>query len=323
MLERATIDEVTRRIDEAARRAPGGAIAFDGDGTLWSGDIGEEFFAAVLESGRLSEVAREPLAREAAEHGLSSAGAAEELARRIHAAYLGGAFPEERVCEIMTWVTAGWTVAELDAFAAELASSIGLEGRLHGEAVAIVRWAESRGLPVHLVSASPRAVVERAARVVGIDPSRVSASREAVEAERVCAAVVRPIPYGPGKVTRLRERLGARPLYAAFGDNVFDVAMLRASSVPVAVRPKARLVERAFEVPGLVRLEMPTNQALYRRRQTLHHENRVSGRAKRRQRGADRRRASDAARWSTSARTTGAGKGPGGVSATTGAGGAR
>ena len=69
------------------------------------------------------------------------------------------------------------------------------------------------------------------------------------------AGVERPIPYGPGKVTRLREHLGAeRSLYAAFGDNVFDVALLSTARVPVAVRPKPRLRAQAAQVPGLVEL---------------------------------------------------------------------
>jgi phosphoserine phosphatase len=54
---------------------------------------------------------------------------------------------------------------------------------------------------------------------------------------------------------RLRERIGAgMALYAAFGDNAFDVALLAGAQVSVAVRPKARLRERAGEVPGLVEL---------------------------------------------------------------------
>ena len=67
------------------------------------------------------------------------------------------------------------------------------------------------------------------------------------------AAVEAPIPYGPGKVHALRERIGAsRPLYAAFGDNAFDVALLNEAFIPVAVRPKPRLRERAAEVQNLV-----------------------------------------------------------------------
>jgi phosphoserine phosphatase len=68
------------------------------------------------------------------------------------------------------------------------------------------------------------------------------------------AEVDRPIPYGDGKVRAIRGAIGARPLYAAFGDNGFDVAMLSEARVPVAVRPKDRLRERANEVPGLVEI---------------------------------------------------------------------
>lgn len=258
MIPEATMDEVTARIAEAVRRAPGGAVAFDGDGTLWSGDVGEDFFAAVLGSGRVTTLAREALAREAREHGLDDLGSAEDLAHRIHAAYLGGAFPEERVCEIMTWIVAGWSFAEVDAFCAAVVERVGLAARLHAEAIAVVRWVEGLGVPVHLVSASPRSIVLAAARVVGIDAARVVAAREREGAGggagqgTVDAAVLRPIPYGTGKVTRLREQLGPRPLYAAFGDNAFDAAMLREAHVPVAVRPKPRLVDRAGEIPGLV-----------------------------------------------------------------------
>lgn len=251
----ATVAEVKSRIEAAIDRAPGGAVAFDGDGTLWSGDVGEDFFHAILASGRITERARVALVAEATAHDLSPEGSGVELARRLHEAYLASAFPEERMCEVMTWVTAGWTLGEQQAFAAGVIASVGLSDRLHAEALVLVRWAEERGLPVHLVSASPRAIVVEAAKVVGIDPSRIAAAREAVVGAQVDAAVVRPIPYGPGKVARLREQLGQRPLYAAFGDNVFDAAMLREASVPVAIRPKPRLVAKAHEVPDLVVLE--------------------------------------------------------------------
>jgi phosphoserine phosphatase len=67
--------------------------------------------------------------------------------------------------------------------------------------------------------------------------------------------VHRPIPYAGGKVANLRARLGpTRPLYAAFGDNAFDIALLSEAFIPVAVRPKPRLRERAGEVKKLVEI---------------------------------------------------------------------
>ena len=92
---------------------------------------------------------------------------------------------------------------------------------------------------------------------MGIDVANVTAVRERVsEGGIVECGVHRPITYGEGKVTNLRARLGpTRKLYAAFGDNAFDVALLNAAQHPVAVRPKMRLLERRSEVPGLVVLQ--------------------------------------------------------------------
>jgi phosphoserine phosphatase len=242
-------------IEALAQRAPGGAIAFDGDGTLWAGDIGDDYFTAILEHGVL-DVAREALVREAEREGVDSRGTPREIAHRIHAAYLAGAFPEERVCEIMTWVSAGRERAELDSFCAGVLERVGLRERFHREALSVLEHARRVGWAVYVVSASPRAMVGQAARLLGIAPEHTVAVGEVFD-ERgvVTCAVERPIPYGPGKVSRLRDKIGARPLYAAFGDNAFDVPLLREASVRLAVRPKARLLDRAAEVPGLMVLE--------------------------------------------------------------------
>lgn len=252
----ASIQEVLSSIEAHALESPGGAIAFDGDGTLWSGDIGEDFFEALLTRGPLTPVASAALAREAESGGIDAGGDGVSVARRIHAAYLAGTFSEERACEIMAWAFAGWTKPDVDAFALRVLKDVGLASRLHGESVAIVEWARARNLPVYLVSASPRAIVEQAAKLVRIDLACVVSATEQCDAKGIVeAAVVRPIPYGPGKVSHLQGKLKKRVLYAAFGDNAFDVPMLLHAKTPVAIRPKARLVSRAAEVPGLVTLE--------------------------------------------------------------------
>lgn len=254
-VQTATVAETIARIDREARET-GGAIASDGDGTLWSGDIGEDFFAALLEQRRLKPAVHEALVREAREQSLDASGDAVAVAHRIHAAYLGGTFPEERVCEIMTWATAGSSRADMDRFAQDVIRAVDLEKRLHREAIAILEHARSKNIDVYLVSASPRPIVLAAAEIIGIPFTNVVAATERIDDSGIVLGEVdRPIPYGDGKVTRLREKLGARPLYAAMGDNAFDVALLSASRVPIAIRPKARLVERATEVNGLVTLE--------------------------------------------------------------------
>ena len=62
--------------------------------------------------------------------------------------------------------------------------------------------------------------------------------------------VIRPIPYGPGKLTQLEQHLEGRTLLAAFGDNIFDVPMLEAARVAVAVAPKQRLLAELERRPA-------------------------------------------------------------------------
>ena len=248
-------DDVWARIESIARARPGGVIATDGDGTLWSGDVGEDLFHAFLEYGRVEPPALEALRTEARDHRLSDAGSGVDVARRIYSAYLEGRYPEEALCELMAWCFGGWTSEELRGFARDVVARGGLSARLHGEIVRVLDRARSAGVAIVLVSASPRAVVVEAGSRVGIGEDYVVAASPPVEAGVVRAEVARPIPYGDGKVTRLRERIGSeREVYAAFGDNSFDVALLASARVRVAVRPKARLRARAHEVEGIVEL---------------------------------------------------------------------
>jgi phosphoserine phosphatase len=248
--------EIRSRVLEARAREPGGVLAFDGDGTLWSGDVGEDVFHAMLAHGRFEPPAHEELRRAAAGFGISEADSGRTIAHRLYAEYQAQRYPEERICELMAWGCAGWTHQEVDRFALDVVERGGLAARLHDEAVGVLAWARGEGIEVFLVSASPRAVVEQAARTVGVDGAHVLAATPMYdEAGVMLASVERPIPYGPGKVSRLRERIGDRPLYAAFGDNVFDIPMLCEARVAVAVRPKPRLLEREGEVVGLVQIE--------------------------------------------------------------------
>ncbi len=251
-----TAAEVIERIGTELAKDPSGVVAFDGDGTLWSGDIGEDFFHALLEDGRILKVALDALVREAQSEQLDAQGGGVELARRIYDSYVAGRFPEERACEIMTWAFAGWHAPEMDAFAARVVAKVDLRARLHAETMRIVEWAREEGVATYLVSASPRAVVEQAARVVGIDVANVvSATEERDASDRVRPSVIRPIPYGPGKVLHLRRKIVTRPLVAAFGDNVFDIPMLHDATLGVAIRPKPRLLARANELAEVVVLE--------------------------------------------------------------------
>ena len=255
MLPVLSAADLITRIAAAHRALPDGVIASDGDGTLWDGDVGEDFFHGLVAHGGFREPACTQMRIDARAHGIASDGSGKELAARVYDEYLAGRFPEEHVCELMTWAFAGWTAAEVDAFAADVLARASLASRLHREVQHVIAWAREHGIEVFLVSASPRAIVEHAGRAVGFDDAHIVAALPRYEAGRMVADVERPIPYGPGKVTRLRETIGAhRPLLAAFGDNAFDIALLSEAFIPVAVRPKPRLRERAAEVKKLVEI---------------------------------------------------------------------
>jgi phosphatidylglycerophosphatase C len=228
----------------------------DGDGTLWSGDVGEDLFHAFLQQGRVEATALEAMRVEARDHTLSDAGSGPDIARRIYAAYREGRFPEERMCELMTWCFAGWTRTEVRAFAREVVEKGGLASRLHNEVLRLLEQIRQAAIEVVVVSASPIDVVIEAAARVGFAESSVIAARPQFERQVMLADVQRPIPYAAGKVARLREHIGpTRTIYAAFGDNAFDVALLASARIGVAVRPKAQLRERAREVQDLVELD--------------------------------------------------------------------
>jgi phosphoserine phosphatase len=245
MLPVLSAAELITRIAAAHRALPDGVIASDGDGTLWDGDVGEDFFYGLVAHGDLREPACTQMRIDARAHGIAvdGLGSGKELAARIYDEYLAGRFPEERVCELMTWAFAGWTAAEVDAFAADVIARGSLASRLHREVQHVLAWAREQGIEVFLVSASPRAIIEHAGRAVGFDDAHMVAALPRYEAGRMVADVERPIPFG-----------AHRPLLAAFGDNAFDIAMLSQASVPIAVRPKPKLLGRAVEVQKLVEI---------------------------------------------------------------------
>jgi phosphatidylglycerophosphatase C len=254
-----TGDAIRARIVEARAASDERAgIAFDGDGTLWSGDVAEDYFYGLLDLAGVRPEAVEALRADVREFELGpelmNEPDAVKLARGLYAAYLAGRYPEERTCEMMAWIYAGWRRADVEAFARRLTADRGVADRIHAEVRAVVLWARAEGLRTILVSASPREIVVAAGAIVGFEPKDIVAADVVYEDDVMRARVVRPIPYGPGKVRGVRSLLGDGVLLAAFGDNAFDLAMLGEAKVPVAVRPKTRLRDRAHEVPLLVEL---------------------------------------------------------------------
>lgn len=231
-------------------------IAFDGDGTLWSGDVGEDLMHAALRESFLLEDALPNLLAEAERHRvpLGAAEGPNGVAAALIAAYLDGRYPERETCAMMTWCYAGRSLAELEALARATLERENLAGRLHAELAPILDWCDSQRIRRVLVSASPRVVVEQAGALRGFAPADIAAATPATAAGRVLPQLDGAVPYAEAKLSAGRALFGEARWLAAFGDNVFDIEMLTTAEVGVAVRPKPRL-EKQLPALGLRQLE--------------------------------------------------------------------
>jgi phosphatidylglycerophosphatase C len=230
---------------------PSGVVmAFDGDGTLWSGDVGEDLFRAALRDNFLVEAALPALLAEAEQHHITLNGAsdANAVAGVLVAAYLAGKYPERETCAMMTWSYAGRALSDVQALAASVLKEENLASRLHAEIAPILEWSRARGIRNVLVSASPRVVVQPAGAFWGFAPNDVAAATPAVADGQIQPRLAAPVPYAEAKLSAGRGLFGEARWLAAFGDNVFDIDMLTTAEVGVAVRPKPKL---ASEVAAL------------------------------------------------------------------------
>ncbi len=234
-------------------RVPGeSALVFDGDGTLWAGDVSEDTFHYAITRGLLRQDARAALEADARAHGLKPAGTASEIAGASFEAYRAGRYPERDVCAMMTWCYAGFTATELAELARAAFAESGLASRLNRALEPVVEWARVSGLRVVIVSASPRGIVEEAGALWSFSPGDIAASTPAMGAARIAPRLAGDVPYAEHKIPAARSVIDRADWLASFGDNLFDEAMLLEARVGVAVRPKPALRARLPGLPGIV-----------------------------------------------------------------------
>jgi phosphoserine phosphatase len=256
-LEVVTIDErrLLARLASLAETSQNGLLAFDGDGTLWSGDVGEDVFHEAVNAGLLREEAQEGLVLEATAHAIDTRGTPSEIAARLFEAYLAGAYPERDVCAMMTWCYAGFSRDELLELVRHAFARADLADRLHRELAPVLDSAREARLRIAVVSASPQLIVEEAVSLWGVTPQSVTASRPAFANDRIAPRLASPVPYAEAKPAALLGLVPDHQLLAAFGDNVFDIELLKSAKIGVAVRPKPALRMRLPELRDIVVLE--------------------------------------------------------------------
>ncbi|MEI9948191.1 MAG: HAD family hydrolase [Pseudomonadota bacterium] len=227
------------------------ALAFDADGTLWSGDVGDDVFRFAVGHGRLREAARAEIDQQARSRGFECFTDVNATAKQLFDAYLAGRYPEREICELMTWCFAGYTLPEMTDLAREALAVAQHAQRLHEELRPILDFARNNGLRTIVISASPRATVELAASAWGFAAHDIAASTPRVVSGVIAPGMASALPYGAGKCVAGRALLGTLHWLGAFGDNVFDLEMLREAELGVAVRPKPALRARLGEIPGV------------------------------------------------------------------------
>lgn len=263
-IPRVTTDEVLERLQQAfeawPREAGAPALATDADHTLWDGDVGFDIFEALLAERAARPAVRDALRREADACGAAYAADddAPALAAALYEAYKDGRYAEDRAFAMMAWAFAGWTEAELAAFAEQVFQARGLDARLRPGMRAVLDWARARGVNILVVSASPQLVVERGVARLGVAPGEVRAMQPRVEAGVIQPELAAPATYGEGKVQAVRRAVGqGARLIAGFGDSAYDAPMMRLAAVPVAVTPGLKLLALCPTIPGVVILDRP------------------------------------------------------------------
>jgi len=206
-----------RVIDETAGESRRVAT-FDGDNTLWDGDIGEAFLRWLIAGGHLL--------------GVDGIDVWEEYEARVAADRVAGY---------------GWAVQVMQGLP---------EDRLRGWARqfsyswpawrdgmrAVVKFLDDSGVEVWIVSASGLLVVHEAAPYMGISQEMTLGMEVEVADGLLTDRLKTPMTANAGKVAKIQEAIGVRPI-AAFGDSRGDLEMLDYATQAFVVGQRSRTNE--------------------------------------------------------------------------------
>ena len=193
--------------------------AFDCDGTLWSGDVGEAFFDWELSRNGFIP---EPVAR---------------AIRARHKDYKAGKVDEATMCGEMVTMHAGMTDSALRQAAEEFFPRIA--ANIFPELKELIGRLHAAGCEVWAVSSSNQWVIEAGAKHFGIPRTRILAAEVEV-VDGVATDRLLRVPSGSGKPQALREVVKS-DVDAAFGNSRWDAEMLAMAKHAFAVNPNLDL----------------------------------------------------------------------------------
>jgi phosphoserine phosphatase len=205
-------------VESVARLKPRVA-AFDCDGTLWSGDAGEGFFAWELKQGLVSEEVQ-------------------RWARARHADYRAGNVPEGIMCGEMVTMHHGMR-EDVVQQAADAWFPQGIAAGIFPEMRELVRRLRDAGCDVWAVSSSNVWVIRAGMPYFDIPSDHILAAETAVEHGIILDRLIR-VPNGTGKSEAIRDVITVAP-DCAFGNSIWDREMLAMSKHPFAINPNPDL----------------------------------------------------------------------------------
>jgi phosphatidylglycerophosphatase C len=209
--------EILSVVEEVARQGSLAAAAFDADGTVWTGDFGEELLRDLAARGRL--IGQPP-------------GDPHAIYERL--------FVEDppRAFAYCVEVMRGLKVSDVERWSDDLYDSH-FAARVFPSVRKMIDLLRKAGVAVYLVSASTAVTIRRAAMRLGLDPALALAVEGRIDSQaRYSGEVIAPVTTGQGKVEALKGRLGQRRLSLAVGNSLFDREMLELAQRAVVVAPR-------------------------------------------------------------------------------------
>jgi HAD superfamily phosphoserine phosphatase-like hydrolase len=217
---------VTNQFLDSIIRLNPEVAAFDCDGTLWSGDVGERFFDWELRDG-----------------GIVSA-ALDRPMRERHAAYKRGEVDETTMCGEMVTMHQGISEENLTSAAGRFFDEFFVE-QIFPEMRELVRRLQENGCEIWTVSSSNEWVIRAGMKYFGIPESRVLAAKVEIDGGGATDRLI-SVPSGTGKPEALREAV-KKEIDVAFGNSCWDTEMLGMAKHAVAVNPNLDLEAVARE----------------------------------------------------------------------------
>jgi len=213
------IDPASQKFVDSVLHLKPHVVAFDCDGTLWSGDAGETFFDWEIKRGVVSaEVGR--------------------AMRTRYAEYKAGKVSEEDMCGEMVTMHEGLSEAAVMQAATDFMTSH-FPGKAFPEMQDLVLQLQANGCEIWAVSSSNEWVIRAGLKPFGIAEDRILAAKVQLDGSIVSDRLVR-VPSGPGKTLALREVV-RKKIDAAFGNSRWDTEMLADCTHAFAVNPNPDL----------------------------------------------------------------------------------